>query len=262
VSDALWEARNTFRPPAGDRLARLDLASPYLLSGLGCCALCGGAVIAMSRHHGRRRGFFYGCAYNSKRGPAICRNNLHMPQAVLEHAVVDTVANMLDAAVLGASVDRAMELIEERREATRQRRSAFQEELRTVRTQEARLVDAVKHGHELDALVASLRAVQDRRRMLEQNLATLDTDTVPGAADRERLRTALTSRAADVRGVLLRHEPEARAVLQALLADRLKFAPFNEGPTRGYQFAGTGTYGGLLLGDTCPTSHGGPNGIW
>jgi len=50
-------------------------------------------------------------------------------------------------------------------------------------------------------------------------------------------------------------------VLQALLTDRLKFAPFNEGPTRGYQFFGTGTYGRLLLGDTCPTSNGGPNGI-
>ena len=37
---------------------------------------------------------------------------------------------------------------------------------------------------------------------------------------------------------------------------------FNEGPTRGYQFFGTGTYGGLLVGDTCPTSNGGPNGIW
>jgi hypothetical protein len=33
------------------------------------------------------------------------------------------------------------------------------------------------------------------------------------------------------------------------------------GPTRGYQFLGTGTYGGLLVADTCPTSHGGPNGI-
>lgn len=51
-------------------------------------------------------------------------------------------------------------------------------------------------------------------------------------------------------------------MLQALFAERMAFAPFNEGPTRGYQFFGTGTYGGLLIGDTCPTSSGGPNGIW
>ncbi len=61
-----------------------------------------------------------------------------------------------------------------------------------------------------------------------------------------------------MRGVLTRRERQARRVLQALLTDRLKFAPFNEGP--GYQFFGTGDYRGLLLGDTCPISDGGLNG--
>jgi hypothetical protein len=50
-------------------------------------------------------------------------------------------------------------------------------------------------------------------------------------------------------------------VLQAVFADRIAFTPFTEGVIRGYQFVGTGSYGGVLLGDTCPTSHGGPNGI-
>jgi hypothetical protein len=50
----------------------------------------------MSRHHGRRRGFFYGCAYNSKRGPTVCQNNFHMPQEVLEDAVIDSVAASFD----------------------------------------------------------------------------------------------------------------------------------------------------------------------
>jgi len=50
-------------------------------------------------------------------------------------------------------------------------------------------------------------------------------------------------------------------VLQALFNERLAFTPFNEGSTRGYQFFGTGSYRVLLVGDTCPTSIGGPNGI-
>ena len=141
VSDELWEAahrrlagtRNTFRPPAGHPRARLDLASPYLLSGLGRCALCGGSLIAMSRHHGRRRGFFYGCAYNSKRGPTVCRNHLHMPQEALERAVLDAVATAFDPAVLEAAIDRAIELMEERREASRQRRTAVEDALQTIR---------------------------------------------------------------------------------------------------------------------------------
>ena len=110
----------------------IDLASPYLLSGLGRCALCGGALIAMSRHHGRRRGFFYGCAYNSKRGPTVCRNHLHMPQEALERAVLDAVATAFDPAVLEAAIDRAIELMEERREASRQRRTAVEDALQTI----------------------------------------------------------------------------------------------------------------------------------
>ena len=268
VSDELWDAarrrlagtQNTFRPRAGQPRDRLDLVSPYLLSGLGRCGLCGGSLIAMSRHHGRRRGFFYGCAYNSKRGPTVCRNHLHLPQEVLERAVVKAVAAALDPAVLEAAIDRAMELVEERREATRQRRSALEDALRTLRIEEGRLVEAVKQGHGLDPLVTALHDTQARRQALERELTTLD---VPGRehSDRHRLRAALMRRAADLHGVLIRREPEARRVLQALFAERLAFAPFNDGPTRGYQFSGTGSYGGLLVGDTCPTTNGGPNGI-
>jgi hypothetical protein len=70
------------------------------------------------------------------------------------------------------------------------------------------------------------------------------------------------SRAADIRGVLARREEsETRRVLQAVFAERIEFAPFNEGATRGYQFVGPGSYREVLLGDTFPTSLGGPNEI-
>jgi hypothetical protein len=74
---------------AARSIPQLTPPSPYLLSGLARCAGCCGPIIAMSRHHGRRRGYFYGCAHNWKRGPAICTNNLHLPQAILDEAVVD-----------------------------------------------------------------------------------------------------------------------------------------------------------------------------
>src|SRR5262249_51881925 len=122
-------------------------------------------------------------------------------------------------------------------------------------------VDAVKQGEHIDALVAALQTVQERRRALEAQLASA------GAAvenfDAQALRTKLLRRAADVRGVLARRqESEARRVLQAVFAERIAFAPFNEGQLRGYQFVGAGSYGDVLLGDTCPTSNGGPKGIW
>jgi hypothetical protein len=57
----------------------------------------------MSRHHGRRHGYFYGCAHNWKRGPAICPNNLHLPQAVLDEAVLDATVLALDAELVDAA---------------------------------------------------------------------------------------------------------------------------------------------------------------
>jgi site-specific DNA recombinase len=270
VSDTLWEAahrrlagtRSTFRPTPGRPPGRLDLTSPYLLSGLGRCTLCGGSLIAMSRHHGRRRGFFYGCAYNSKRGPRICTNNLHMPQAMLEKAVIDAVARKFDATAVGATIDRALELFEEERQTANERRKATEEALRAVRIEEARLVAAVKHGERLDALLTALQKAQERRQTLEGQLANNGGRAASKLADSERIRAKLLSRAADIRGVLTRRdESETRGVLKAVFAERIQFAPFNDGEMRGYQFAGMGSYGDILFGDTCPTSDGGPKGI-
>ncbi len=47
----------------------------------------------------------------------------------------------------------------------------------------------------------------------------------------------------------------------ALLVDRMTFTPVVTAGTRGYRFAGHGSYGGLLTGMTWPTTSGGPNGI-
>src|SRR5258707_9637871 len=119
----------------------------YLLSGLGRCA-CGGALIAMSRHHGRRRGYFYGCAYNWKRGPTVCRNNLHLPQAVLETAVLETVAAQLDPHVVAAAVAEARRRLEETARHRGERRLALEHELRLVRAREQRLAEAIAQGRE------------------------------------------------------------------------------------------------------------------
>ena len=54
------------------------------------------------------------------------------------------------------------------------------EGLRTVRPQEVRSIDAVKHGQELQALVTAARATQDRSTN-EPKLATLNSDPVLGS---------------------------------------------------------------------------------
>jgi site-specific DNA recombinase len=96
VSDDLWTAAHERLAQARDAFARatkngqllghpsrLDLDSPYLLSGMARCAECGGAIIAMTRGHGKKRGHFYGRSYNYKRGATVCPNDVQIPKRSL-----------------------------------------------------------------------------------------------------------------------------------------------------------------------------------
>ncbi len=82
----LDSARRTFVRGADGQLlgrpTRLDLESPYLLSGFGRCALCGGAIIAMTRGFSKHRGRFYGCSYHHKqRGQYLPKRDPDPPGA-------------------------------------------------------------------------------------------------------------------------------------------------------------------------------------
>ena len=246
-------------------MPQLTPPSPYLLSGLARCAGCGGPIIAMSRHHGRRRGYFYGCAHNWKRGPAICSNNLHLPQAILDDAVVDAMVEALDAELVEAAVAQAFARLTETATEAEDRRPMLEGEIAEARRREQRLADAVAQGSPDDAapeaLLSALRAEESRRKDLEQQLATLPQPPEVVPVDRERVARELGACADDMRGVLLRHGAPARDALQALLLDRVDCTPVLVAGTRGYAFIGDGTFGGLLAASTWPTTSGGPNGI-
>lgn len=273
IPDDLWQAaheqlarrRNAYRPvrPAGavPRPSRLDGDSPYLLSGLLRCTCCGGAIISLSRHHGRRRGFFYGCAYNSKRGPEVCPNNVHLPQETLEYAVLDAMSEALDEHLVAAAIERALVQLREGQETEVDRRAAIERELSLIETKQQRLVEAIKHGEALQPLVAALKAEDERRAVLMTELEALAQFANVSSLDRKRLERDLTRLPADARGLLGRHPHEARRLLQKMLVDRLECEPFRESGATGYRFAGEASYGGLLAGEAWPTSSGGPNGI-
>jgi DNA invertase Pin-like site-specific DNA recombinase len=277
VSDELWEAaqaqlaqrRLAFAPrPApgtpGASAPRLDQPSPYVLSGLGRCG-CGGAMIAMSRHHGRRRGHFYGCADNAKRGRDVCGNNLHIPPAILDTAVLEAVARRLDPPLVAAAVAEALRRRQDTQRHGAERRRALEQELRLVRAREQRLAEAIAHGGEPDAapqaVLDALRTEQARRVALEAQIAQVGEPVAGSTRDLQQLEHELQQRAADVRSLLLRQLPQGREVLRGLLVDRLTFTPVLTAGIRGYRFVGRASYGGLLTGTTWPTTVGGPNGI-
>jgi hypothetical protein len=278
VSDELWDAAHAaldrrasvFVPQIravneAEPIPQLTPPSPYLLSGLARCTSCGGPIIAMSRHHGRRRGYFYGCAHNWKRGPAICPNNLHLPQAVLDEAVLDAMIQALDAELVEAAVAQAFARLTETAAETADRRPMLEGEITEVRRREQRLAEAISHGAPGDAapeaLLSALRVEETRRKSLEEQLAALPHSTAVVSIDRDYVTRELRTRADDVRGVLRRQGLQAREGLQNLLVDRLDCSPVFVAGARGYAFTGDGTFGGLLAASTWPTTFGGPNGI-
>jgi len=278
ISDDLWGAAHAaldrrarvFVPQAGasseaQPIPQLTPPSEYLLSGLARCSSCGGPIIAMSRHHGRRRGYFYGCAHNWKRGPAICPNNLHLPQAVLDEAVLDAMVLALDAELVEAAVAQAFVRLTETAGETADRRPILEGEIAEVRRREQRLADAISQGSPGDAapeaLLNTLRTEETRRKRLEEQLAMLPQSTAVVSVDRDRVARELCTRANDMQAVLRRQGAQAREALRTLLVDRLDCTPVLIAGTRGYAFTGDGTFGGLLASSTWPTTCGGPNGI-
>src|SRR5260370_1935200 len=107
-------------------------------------------MIAMSRHHGRRRGYFYGCANHWKRGPAICRNTVRIPQEALDRAVVDTMANALDAELVEAAVEQALARLTESSGEKADWRPRLEREIAEARRREQRLPAAIAQATPAD----------------------------------------------------------------------------------------------------------------
>jgi DNA invertase Pin-like site-specific DNA recombinase len=182
-----------------------------------------------------------------------------------EQAAVVAVAARLDPQVVDAAVTEARRRLEETDRHRAERRLALEQELRLVRAREQRLAEAIAKGREPDAapdaVLAALRTEQARRIALEADIAHVREPVASSPRDQQRLEHQLRHRAADVRSLLLRQPPQGRDVLRALLVDRMTFTPVIMAGTRGYRFAGHGSYGGLLAGTTWPTTNGGPNGL-
>jgi site-specific DNA recombinase len=269
VPQELWESAHTrlkqsqanFGQVAGPRRpSRLDRESPYLLSGLGRCGVCGGALIAMTRGHGAQRGRYYGCGYHHKRGPTVCTNSLQIKQEHLDHALLDAIAELLDAPLVDAAVERVLARLPNDQAGRLDRRTTVEQEIAKTEATEQRLVDAVARGEGVEPLLARLKAEGERKRALERERAALDQRARVTPLDARRLKQELKARAKDIRGVLGRHVPQTRHILRQLLVDRLECTPVIEGGRRGYRFSGEGTFGRLLTGEGSTTKIGVPDG--
>ena len=242
------------------------MESPYLLSGMGMCSECGGALLAMTGAHGKSRACFYGCSYNHKRGTSVCRNSFQIEQQILDQAILSVISNILDQRAVELAVEEALERLRSGQVSQLDRQASVERELSLIETRMRNLTEAIANGNPPEFLVGQLRDEEIRKKTLIGDLENLVNRGQVASLDRTRLKRQLVAKATDLRGLLSRRVAQARQVIRKLVVGRLTFTPFEEGGRKGHRFRGEGTYGRLLAGDTFSTSVpttrlGGSNGI-
>jgi site-specific DNA recombinase len=155
VPEDLWRATHAslgqkqaaYARVTGGRLVKRpegSRESPYLLTGIPRCGLCGGSIYASRRTHGRHERFYYGCFYHRSRGAVACANALTAPQDEVNAEVLTALRR--DVLVPATAEEILSDTVAAWREQAR-RPGASREELEDRRHQ---LV--VEIGHLTDAL--------------------------------------------------------------------------------------------------------------
>ena len=256
VSDDLWAAAHHrlnatreryLRGTAGQRWGRPPAGadSPYLLTGLACCGVCGGSLYVKTKKRASgARAFFYGCMSFHLRGRTVCTNSLEIPMELADQAVLAAIEReILKPDVVEAVLDRALELL---RPATTgdTRRAEVRQALDAVRGELDRLTAAIAAGGELPTLLAAIRERERTRALLDTELRTLSQP----ASSPDAMRVALGRRLTEWRSLLLQRLPEARQVLRTLLRTTIAFTPHTTPRRREYAFTIEASLGSLVGG--------------
>jgi site-specific DNA recombinase len=177
IDPMLWDAvkaRQTALDRRANQVPQSSASAPfwskqrprYLFSGLMRCAICGGGFSKI----GATR---FGCSSARNKGPTACANRLTIRRDVLEASVLDGLQHRLMNPDLFKVFVAEFTAEWNRVQATSSaEQAAHQAELTQVRRQIDRLVDALVDGTPASAVKDRLTALEHRRLVLEESLAT------------------------------------------------------------------------------------------
>ena len=234
VSDELWDAvrarfesmrKRALRTDGGKLLGRPPgEGAKHLLAGLLTCK-CGASMEARSRSHGRRRAVFYGCSAYHRKGTSVCTNNLTLPAAVLEEAVLKAVEQaMLEPKVVEAALTRAAERITGA--GNRERRLAkLRKDLSRSKDELQRLVDELARCGDSRVLAAAIRNREQGHEDLQASLTALESGEWTSYKTNRQVQRALQIRIENWRGLLRRHPAQGQQILKKLIDGRLLMTP-------------------------------------
>jgi site-specific DNA recombinase len=264
VSDELWQrvhARLETNKQAYARSARghivgrpapSDFDSHYLLGGFLTCAICRGSLIPTTRSGRGGKKTYYRCSSNWKRGVSVCDNATSVPTDALDAAILHAVSDVLDERVLTRAVDKALAKLRAGTDNQVDRRTQIERQLSLIDSRMGRLLEAIMNGGPLDALVAQVKAEEQRKKALVAELETLQTVVKVSTLDSARLKRNVAERLAGTKALLARNPAQARRALKELLEDRIAVEPVKQGGNRAVRFTGKGTFGRLLTGEAAP----------
>jgi site-specific DNA recombinase len=262
IDAPLWAAVEARRARSATTFARVtrtgrlvsrpsgaDLESPYVLSGLAQCGVCGGSLVALTRSHGRQRAKFYGCIYRHKRGAAVCANGVEIRQDALDGAIIDALASALNARAIEVTVEKALARLRANRARDLDRRAVLDRERAAIEARIAHLGDAIKRGKATDTLLDLLATEEDQRNALAREFAGLADLERVAALDAAEVAQEVQGIAEQTIALLHGYPAQVRQMIRKLLGgERLRCDPFEEADRKGYRFQATGTYGRLFTG--------------
>lgn len=120
--------------------------SDYLLTGLGICGICGGALTVRTKGRSQGRAT-YQCLTHTNRGADICPNGLKMDLQAAEAAVRDLFAeHVLRPDVVAAVIEEAVRRLRPSVEAQEARRGELRHEVAQLDGQIGKLTEAIALG--------------------------------------------------------------------------------------------------------------------
>jgi hypothetical protein len=153
---------------------------------------------------------FLRCANRAKRGLSVCTNKMTVKAELLDAGVHDMLAEALQEHVINHAVESALAALRAGQDHG-ERRTVVEREIADITTRERNFADAIGRGEAPDVLLAALRDLQARRKVLEDERATL--------VERGRL-VALT--AAEVSREVAPHVADLRALLAGVSVPQVR----------------------------------------
>ncbi|MHB0982183.1 MAG: recombinase family protein [Thiobacillus sp.] len=235
--------------------------SPYLLSGLMRCSVCGGSMVGHTWYSGTGKGRKpsrrYACSIHAKRGANVCSNGVRPPMAEVDDAVLSAIERtILTPEVVSEVAHRATLLATERNRADPDRKTRLTKELALIRRQLNNFMELVAQGKAPVSVLEEINRRESRITELERELAALALPMV--APSVQTLEKQFGERMGKFRE-LLRDDVtgKARQALRKLLIGSVLFVPTEDG----WELRGETAFAALLPIRTNRTNLASPRGF-